>query len=89
MSATDKHDAHFEVGVAHVNFRARCETLGHGDEVFLVSEEGHGPKKVCLLPNQGRKIDLNWAEPDECRRIPRVLFGDTVRLTDNSTRHEL
>mgnify|MGYP005847112131 CR=1 FL=1 len=44
MSATDRTDAHFEVGVAHVSFRVRCETLGHGDEVFLVSEEG--PKKV-------------------------------------------
>ena len=45
MSATDGADA-FEVGVAHVNFRVRCETLGHGDEVFLVSDEGQGARKV-------------------------------------------
>ena len=25
--------------VAHVSFRVRCETLGHGEEVFLVKEE--------------------------------------------------
>lgn len=46
MSATDRTDAHFEVGIAHVNFRVRCEALGHGDEVFLVSEEDQGAGKV-------------------------------------------
>lgn len=25
--------------VAHVSFRVRCETLGHGEEVFLVKED--------------------------------------------------
>ena len=48
MSATDRTDA-FEVGIAHVNFRVRCETLGHGDEVFLVSDEGQGARKVCSV----------------------------------------
>jgi hypothetical protein len=39
MSATASTDADFEAGsVAHVTFRVRCETLGHGDEVFLVAE---------------------------------------------------
>lgn len=48
MSATDRTDA-FEVGIANVNFRVRCETLGHGDEVFLVSDEGQGARKVGFL----------------------------------------
>ena len=48
MSATDRTDA-FEVGIAHVNFRVRCETLGHGDEVFLVPDEGQGARKVGFL----------------------------------------
>lgn len=30
--------------VAHVTFRVKCETIGHGEEVFLVSQDG----KVCL-----------------------------------------
>ena len=25
--------------LAHVTFRVRCETLGHGEEVFLVKED--------------------------------------------------
>jgi len=47
MSASHKTDADFEVGaVAHVTFRVRCETLGHGEEVFLVAEGADvgGPK---------------------------------------------
>jgi hypothetical protein len=47
MTATDRADA-FDVGVAHVNFRVRCETLGHGDEVFLCSDEGQNARKVGL-----------------------------------------
>lgn len=46
MSATDQTDAQFDVGIAHVSFRVRCETLGHGDEVFLVSEDGSRTRKV-------------------------------------------
>ena len=39
MSATVRTAELVEVGaVAHVNFRVRCETLGHGEEVFLVAE---------------------------------------------------
>ena len=32
--------------VAHVNFRVRCENLGHGEEVFLVPEGDLSVKKV-------------------------------------------
>ena len=48
MSATIK-TADFEVGsVAHVTFRVRCETLGHGEEVFLVAEGDKGMQKVGI-----------------------------------------
>ena len=47
MSATNKTAADFEAGsVAHVNFRVRCETLGHGEEVFLVAQSDQGMQKV-------------------------------------------
>jgi hypothetical protein len=45
MSTTN--NAEFEVGsVAHVTFRVRCESLGHGDEVFLVPSGDKGTNKV-------------------------------------------
>lgn len=50
MSATDRTTASFEVGaVAHVNFRVRCESLGHGEEVYLVAEEDKGRTKVGVI----------------------------------------
>lgn len=57
MSATDRTDS-FEVGIAHVNFRVRCETLGHGDEVFLVSDEGQGTRKVGFSTSVGHVFFL-------------------------------
>ena len=46
MSATDRTAADFEAAaVAHVHFRVRCETLGHGEEVYLVPDGG-GMAKV-------------------------------------------
>lgn len=57
MSATDARSDAFEVGNAHVNFRVRCETLGHGDEVFLVSDEGQGPSKVCFDGVKANQLD--------------------------------
>ena len=57
MTATDRADA-FEVGVASVNFRVRCETLGHGDEVFLVSDEGQGGRKVGCESRPASKYEL-------------------------------
>lgn len=32
--------------IAHVNFRVRCERLGHGEEVFLVQEGDAKRQKV-------------------------------------------
>jgi hypothetical protein len=50
MSATDRTTASFEVGAAaHVNFRVRCESLGHGEEVYLVAEEDKGRTKVGAI----------------------------------------
>jgi hypothetical protein len=50
MSAATDRTASFEVGaVAHVNFRVRCESLGHGEEVYLVAEEDKGRTKVGVV----------------------------------------
>lgn len=49
MSATDR-TADFEAGaVAHVSFKVNCEKIGHGEEVFLVTESEEGVTKVCLI----------------------------------------
>jgi len=80
MSATDRTDANaFEVGVAHVNFRVRCETLGHGDEVFLVSDEGQGSRKVGCY-----KVELVDLLPD---RLPVVMasYGDSTSFFERKT----
>lgn len=43
MSATDRTVADNDVGsVAHVLFRVRCESLGYGEEVYLVAEDESG-----------------------------------------------
>jgi hypothetical protein len=62
MNATDKAD--FELGaVAHVNFRVRCETLSHGEEVFLVPSGGLGQRKVSLsLICYNFERPANWFE---------------------------
>jgi hypothetical protein len=68
MSATDRTTASFEVGaVAHVNFRVRCESLGHGEEVYLVAEEDKGRTKVgssCGVLHTGSDVNhglrRNW-----------------------------
>lgn len=58
MSATDKTAADFEVGsVAHVNFRVRCEKLGHGEEVLLVAESDQGMQKVSFEVESVRVCD--------------------------------
>lgn len=49
MSATSKVTA--EAGaLAHVNFRVRCETLGHGEAVYLVEESDPKMQKVGSPP---------------------------------------
>ena len=35
--------------IAHVDFRVRCEHLGHGEEVFLVQEGDDKRQKVRFL----------------------------------------
>jgi hypothetical protein len=56
--------------VAHVNFRVRCEGLGHGEEVFLVEVNGTTTSTsaskvrmflfrrhvVCVSPSCGRSV---------------------------------
>ena len=60
MSAT-KQTADFEVGaVAHVNFRVRCETLGHGEEVFLVPEGNFANMQKVRLVLHGCRTSCVW-----------------------------
>jgi len=51
MSATDRTADFLATGaVAHVNFRVRCESLGYGEEVYLVAEdEATGRQKSIPL----------------------------------------
>ena len=37
--------------IAHVTFRVRCETLGHGEEVFLIAIMDHSNNNNTELPN--------------------------------------
>ena len=46
MSATNQTAVLEGGNIAHVNFRARCETLGHGEDVFLVQEDDTAMQKV-------------------------------------------
>lgn len=39
--------------IAHVNFRVRCETLGHGEEVFLVQAGDDKRQKVSATHGPG------------------------------------
>jgi len=42
MSATIKTNTAEGGALAHLNFRVRCETLGHGEGVFLIrSDDPH------------------------------------------------
>jgi hypothetical protein len=64
MSATDRTASAMESAntpIAHVNFRVRCETLGHGEEVFLVAAANDG---VPVNPFAVRSID-----PIGCQEI--------------------
>jgi len=78
MSATNK-TADFEVGaVAHVSFRVRCETLGYGEEIFLVAEGDHGRQKVScfevwILVNSLLRHPLRMIQDTNPRRIFRFL----------------
>ena len=49
MSATSKTAAEFGAGaVAQVSFRVKCESLGHGEEVFLVAQSEQGVQRVSV-----------------------------------------
>ena len=59
MSSQPASSALTESGfVAHVRFRVRCETLGHGEEVFLVAapDASH---------HSSRKVGVSWSN-SEC-----------------------
>jgi hypothetical protein len=84
MSATDR-TAVFEVGaVAHVNFRVRCESLGHGEEVYLVAEEDKGRTKVgviaCRAPLDPMSITGFVESSTKSRSLPRNIsrFEDVI-----------
>lgn len=49
MSATSQVAPPTEAGaMAHVNFRVRCETLGHGEDVYLLQQGDVKRQKVCI-----------------------------------------
>jgi hypothetical protein len=52
MSATSKVTTE-NISMAHVNFRVRCEQLGHGEAVYLVQE---GDSKM-------QKVSCGWPLP--------------------------
>jgi hypothetical protein len=76
MSATIKTNAAEGGALAHLNFRVRCETLGHGEGIFLVrSDDPHLTRvsfpnsrivePACLwilLPPSRRKRPFQLAE---------------------------
>jgi hypothetical protein len=63
--------------VAHVTFRVRCEKLGHGEEVFLVSQDGkvrsEGPEDI------DRGMPSNHAKP-KCPVVVRIHLFILLRL---------
>jgi hypothetical protein len=99
MSATHKTD--FEVGSvvqAQVSFRVRCETLGHGEEVFLVMEgatmtggggigSGGGAHKVRVSRFVATEDSQFKGWDDVIRGSPEGR-GKTVRREFDKTREE-
>jgi len=57
--ATNRTDSFESGAVAHVNFRVRCETLGHGEEVFLVAQGDEGHSKVRSFREIARVVLLS------------------------------
>jgi hypothetical protein len=49
--------------LAHVNFRVRSETLGHGEAVFLVEEGDASMQKV--------------GSPNSCRMLQYWMYAET------------
>jgi hypothetical protein len=49
--------------IAHVNFRVRCETLGHGEDVYLVEKNDTQMQKVRSNSSlAGLILSLNYRE---------------------------
>ena len=48
MSATSKMSIKQSGAIAHVNFRVRCETLGHGEDVYLIEDGDTKMQKVRI-----------------------------------------
>ena len=44
--------------IAHVNFRVRCETLGHGEDIFLIEDGDVKMQKVRIPCDVYRVISL-------------------------------
>jgi hypothetical protein len=75
MSAATDRTATFEVGaVAHVNFRVRCESLGHGEEVYLVAEGDKGRTKVGVVSLLDRMSITGLRVRTKSRGLPREDF---------------
>jgi hypothetical protein len=75
MSASSKVPVAVQTGaIAHVNFRVRCETLGHGEEVFLAQELDTRRQKVRRAGDAGFVIALI----DSCLRgrLRGVDYGE-------------
>jgi hypothetical protein len=73
MSATSKVTA--ESGaLAHVNFRVRCETLGHGEAVFLIEERDTKMQKVRDAVGRPRDLGLFVTVDTEATYIHCSLF---------------
>jgi hypothetical protein len=71
MSATSK--VGLETGaIAHVNFRVRCEKLGHGEDVFLMEEGDTKMQKV--RPETSVSSPRDWTRDTSLRLFARVCW---------------
>lgn len=73
MSATSKVTAE-NGALAHVNFRVRCETLGHGEAVFLIEERDTKMQKVRDAVGRPRDLGLCVTVDTEATYIHCSLF---------------
>uniref|UniRef100_A0A7S2Y679 Alpha,alpha-trehalose-phosphate synthase (UDP-forming) n=1 Tax=Entomoneis paludosa TaxID=265537 RepID=A0A7S2Y679_9STRA len=92
MSATDRTTADFEVGaVAHVNFRVRCESLGYGEEVFLVAEdEGTGhEKRIPLFTTAAQFPWYHSTTPVTLTLPPRAMQGQQRQRSSFTYRYAI
>ena len=72
MSATYHVTPPTEAGaMAHVNFRVRCETLGHGEDVYLLQEGDVKRQKVrtCGVSLEDDDDVERWGEEETLERL--------------------